>query len=128
MSASYLSDALGNLVLFALAVSSGFRSVSFGMDQEPGEYRWVAELEEPNVVSLRILAFPELRGNKPNAVGQTLFQVSLRPVVIAQAIVEAADRVLETHGLKDYRDKWADHGFPERELALLKASVAGWQQ
>lgn len=128
VSASYLSDALRNLVLFALAISSGFRSASFGMDEEPGEYRWLAELEEANLVKLRVLEFPELWGQKPNSMGKTLFEASFRPVVVAEAVVEAADRVLEAHGANGYRDKWAEHGFPERELTLLKASVAGWQQ
>ena len=37
VTASYLSDALRHLVLAATAVLSGFRSVTFGFDEEPGE-------------------------------------------------------------------------------------------
>jgi hypothetical protein len=128
LSASYLSDALGNMLLFALAVSAGFRSVSFGMDEEPGEYRWVAELVEPNWLNLRILQFGQLWGSEPNSAGRLLFEAKVRPVILAEAIAEAAERVLQAHGLAGYAERWSEHKFPERELALLRYSIARWQQ
>lgn len=98
------------------------------MDEEPGEYRWVAELAELNVVNLRVLEFPELWGNKPDAEGKCLFEARLSPVVFAEAVIVAAEQVLEAHGADGYRKKWIEHGFPERELTLLKESIAGWHQ
>jgi hypothetical protein len=65
VSASYLSNALGNLVLSAVAVASGFRITEFGFDEEPGEYRWVIEAVDNSVIRLRILEFKELWGMSP---------------------------------------------------------------
>ena len=65
--ASYLSDALRNLVLAGTAVASGFTRVSFGFDEEPGEYRWVITSPRLNEIELEILSFDELWGGKPDA-------------------------------------------------------------
>ena len=123
ISASYLSDALGNLILSALAVASGFRSVSFGFDQEPGEYRWIIETVDTDLVRLRIVEFGELWGNKPDDAGRLHFEVSMRPRQYAEAVASAAEDVLVAHGLNGYAERWADHKFPERELTLLRSAI-----
>lgn len=128
LSASYLSDALGNLVLFALAVASGFHSASFGFDEEPGEYRWVAEATGANLTRLRVFEFQELWGRKPNKDGRLLLEVELKPLDLAEAVSTAADSVFERYGLKGYAERWAEHPFPERELGLLKSTVQAWHQ
>ena len=45
VSASYLSDALGKLVLAGVAVLADAQSVAVGFDEEPGEYRWAIVLQ-----------------------------------------------------------------------------------
>ena len=69
MSASYLSDALGKLVLAGVAVLAGAQSVSVGFDEEPGEYRWAIVMADSGVVRVEILEFQELWGNRPDAEG-----------------------------------------------------------
>ncbi|MFC0350635.1 hypothetical protein [Undibacterium danionis] len=128
LSASYLSDALGNLVLFACAAGSGFHSVSFGFDEEPGEYRWVAESIDANLLLVRILEFPDLWGHKPNTEGKVLLEFQIAPRLLAQAVFATANEVLQKYGSKGYAEKWALHSFPERELAMLKTAIDGWQQ
>lgn len=128
LSASYLSDALGNLVLFACAVGSGFHSASFGFDEEPGEYRWVAETIDANLLQVRILEFSELWGRKPNSEGKVLLGFNITPRLLADAVFATASEVLQKYGSKGYAEKWAEHPFPERELAMLKTAIEGWQQ
>ena len=124
ITASYLSDALGNLVLAAYAALSGFREVSFGFDEEPGEYRWVLEATDVNEIQIRLLCFDELWGNKPNTEGKVLFCTKCRPVVFARAVHRAATAVLQEHGETGYLEKWSEHPFPTRQLALLSESLA----
>ena len=54
ISASYLSDALGNLVLAAVAVLAGAHSISVGFDEEPGEYRWAVVRTDNGTLRLTI--------------------------------------------------------------------------
>lgn len=128
VSASYLSDALGNLVLSALAVASGFRTVEFGFDEEPGEYRWVIEATDNNSVRVRLLEFPELWGHKANDVGRLLLEASITPLLYAKAVQTCAAAVLQEHGVKGYAEKWAEHPFPQQELELLGNAIAGWER
>ena len=128
ISASYLSDALGNLVLSALAVASGFRSMSFGFDQEPGEYRWIIETTDTELVRLRIVEFEELWGNKSDDAGRLRLEVSMRALQYAEAVASAAEDVLLAYGLKGYAERWAEHKFPERELTLLRSAIESRHQ
>jgi len=66
VSASYLSDALGKLVLAGVGVLAGAHSVSVGFDEEPGEYRWAIVLTD-NGVQVDISSFQELWSNRPDA-------------------------------------------------------------
>ncbi|MCV2423489.1 hypothetical protein [Paucibacter sp. DJ2R-2] len=124
VSASYLSDALGNLVVAAFSALSGFASISFGFDEEPGEYRWVIEQTEPNQIQIQILEFEDLWGCKPNADGKVLLSTTCRPLVFAAAVQRAAAAVLAEHGEEGYLGKWMEHPFPIRQLSLLSELVA----
>jgi hypothetical protein len=127
LGASYLSDALGNLVLSAIASVSGFRSSTFGFDEEPGEYRWVIESTDVNTISVEVLEFQELWGTKPNTEGKSLFRTVCAPITYARAVAMAANSVLEEHGLDGYLGKWMEHAFPERQLQLLEERIASVQ-
>lgn len=69
VSASYLSDALGNLVLAAVAVLAGAHSISVAFDEEPGEYRWPVVRTDGGTVRLTVLMFqePGVIGRMPRA-------------------------------------------------------------
>lgn len=124
VTASYLSDALGNLVLAALGTLAGFKSVAFGFDEEPGEYRWVIQQTDANEIRIEVLSFDELWGNKPNAEGRVLISTVCRPVVFAAAVQKAATAVLAQYGEEGYHAKWVEHPFPSRQLTLLAELVA----
>ena len=109
VTASYLSDALRNLLLAATAVVSEFRRVTFKFDEEPGEFRWVISntLWE---IDLSILEFHELSGDKPDAEGMVRFRTVCRPRTFAEAVRDAATEVLSKLGESGYAEQW--HGFP----------------
>lgn len=127
LSASYLSDALGNLVLAAIATLSGFRICTFGFDEEPGEYRWVIEAIDTNIVKVEVLEFSELWGKLPNSDGKLLITFKCAPLVFAKAVHEAALAVLNKYGVTGYNDKWSEYPFPERQVAVLGETIAAYE-
>jgi hypothetical protein len=124
ITASYLSDALGSLVLAATGVLSGFRAVTFGFDEEPGEYRWVIRAIDLNEIEIRLLDFRSVLGNMPDDEGRLLFATRCRPAVFARAVHGAAAAVLEKHGEGGYWERWAEHPFPRLQLELLSRLLA----
>jgi hypothetical protein len=123
ITASYLSDALGRLVLGALGVLAGFHSVGFGFDEEPGGYRWLIEATDGDKVQVRLLAMEP--GAGPHHAGaRVLFDTLCRPLTFARAVQAAASDVLLVHGEAGYRSRWAEHDFPARPLHLLTEALA----
>lgn len=124
VTASYLSDALGNLVLGAVSMLSGITSVSFGFDEEPGEYRWNVHLSGPTEITLSIFSFFGPLGNQPSTEGESIFCVTCPLLEFGKAVQAAAMSVLAVHGLAGYREEWAMHPFPSKALDLLNEYVA----
>jgi hypothetical protein len=118
--ASYLSDALGDLVLSAIAVTSLFRRVTFSFEEEPGERRWVISSPRINEIDVRIFSFPDRWNDSPDEAGTLLFQTRCLPVTYAEAVFDAASRVLEEHGTAGYLEAWAEHPFPAARLVDLE--------
>jgi hypothetical protein len=125
LSASYLSDALGKLILAAGAILAGAHSVSVGFDEEPGEYRWSIVRTDGDTVRLSILSFQHLWGNLPDADGTPLLSVSCDPLDFAKSVCEAAEAVLKKHGVAGYKERWCDD-FPSQQLDLLRSYIAAW--
>jgi hypothetical protein len=119
VSASYLSNALRNLVLAANAALTGFTRLSFGFDEEPGEYRWVLSSPRPNEIEVEIIEFQELWGWKPDSEGKSLFKARCQPIDFAKAVHAAATKILETHGQNGYLEKWSEHPFPMAQYVDL---------
>jgi hypothetical protein len=126
LSASYLSDALGKLVLAAATVLAGAHSVSIGFDEEPGEYRWSLVRTTDDAMCVSILSFQELWGNLSDTDGAPMLSFSCTPLDFGKAVGEAVEAVLAKHGLVDYRKRWG-HDFPSKELDLLRSRIAAWE-
>lgn len=124
LTASYLSDALKNLVLAANGVLANFSALTFSFEEEPGEFRWVITSLRPNEIQLEVLWFPETWGGRPNAEGSSVYVSSCRPLVFAKAVAGAAKQVLDTHGEKGYREMWDEHPFPMAQYIELTSELA----
>jgi hypothetical protein len=123
LTASYMSDALGKLVLGALGIQSGLQTVAFSFDEEPGEYRWVIRALEPSDVEIELYAFDKVTNGNGIAHGRPLFSTMCPSTVFAKAVRDAATGLLEQHGERGYRDRWAEHPFPTRLLYLLSETL-----
>jgi hypothetical protein len=124
ITASYLSDALGNLVATALATLAGHEPQTTSFDEEPGEFRWILEPISSNLRSLQILEFPQLWGDKPNSEGKEVFRAEVTPLDFGRAIHAAAEKVLEKHGADGYAKSWIQHQFPLEKFRSLGDAIA----
>jgi hypothetical protein len=124
VTASYLSDALGNLVLAAVALLSRFNGLSFSFDEEPGEFRWVFTPTRVNEVEFKILGFDDLYHHKPDSEGRLLFRTVCIPETFAKAVHQAATKVLAEHGEAGYGTEWCEYPFPTERLNDLSRLLA----
>lgn len=122
LSASYLSDALGDLVTATVALPRALSTVRVSWAEEPGEYRWLLERTEEQV-SIRILWFDTSPGRADDAAGRCLLDASCVVTEFQRAVAEAAHALLARWGASGYRDQWVEHDFPTDALARLDASL-----
>jgi hypothetical protein len=127
LTASYLSDALASLILGAVAVLANAASVSFGFDEEPGEYRWAISRTTATEIKVRLLEFEELWSNKPDSDGQVMAEFVCNALEFGVAVQAAANEVLARHGLLGYKEAWVEHEFPSKQLDLLSDYVSKWK-
>ena len=128
MSASYLDDALGDLLRAVVGLMNGVEDTTASFAEEPGEYRWRFRQIAQDKVSVRILEFDELWGNQPDEEGKILLNAECRLRTFAGAVLSASQRVLEKHGLQGYKEEWDAHDFPldlQQQLKRLLDSGEG---
>jgi hypothetical protein len=120
VSASYLGDALGNLVLAACAALRYFDRISFCFEEEPGEYRWVIQSPRLNEIELKIFEFTESWASRPDAQGKLLFSTKCLPLTFAQAVHATTTKLLSELGESGYHEQWSEHPFPILPLRELE--------
>ena len=112
VTASYLSDGLGELADAIRHISAGGETAKCSFDEEPGEYRWIFNKLINQRIRIVLLFFDELWGGKPDTEGQLLVDelCDLRELDIATKIM--LENVLLENGLDGYKEKWSEHDFP----------------
>lgn len=122
VTASYLGDALGDLLLAVWRVLDGDTDARCSWWEEPGESRWIF-VRDHQRVSLQILEFDRLWSDEPDENGRVIFQTSQPPHTVALAFAAGAAACLNAWGLQGYREKWVDHDFPVDQLAAIEAAA-----
>jgi hypothetical protein len=128
VTASYLDDALGDLLRAVVSLMSGVQNTTASFAEEPGEYRWRFRQILPDKLGVRILWFDELWGHRPDEEGKTIFDAECRLRTFAGAVLSASQQVLQEHGSEGYKDQWVDHEFPldlQQQLKNLLDSNEG---
>ncbi|MCT9091201.1 hypothetical protein N4G70_20385 [Streptomyces sp. ASQP_92] len=118
---SYCTHALADLLtgVAGLYGADAARRVSF--DMEPPEVRWVLRAGG-KTVGIDIYWFPDLHESfrLPDGDGELRWSSVQPRRVVAHAVLEAAQGVLDKHGAKGYRKQWGDEPFPAAELGELR--------
>lgn len=97
LSASYLNDALGDLVRAAAAIASGASQACLTWMEEPGEFRWILMVHDDHTLHLTIRWFDDW-GYEDDAEGRELLHASCPVRSFCEAIVDGAQRGLDLHG------------------------------
>jgi hypothetical protein len=123
LSASYLTDALGDLLRAVLTLKDGARSARVSWEEEPGEFRWLFTRAH-EAVDVRVLWFNDQLPQFPDADGQERIAGRVAVDVLAAAVAAGAREVLERYGAKGYHERWVEHPFPTAELDALECGAA----
>ena len=124
ISASYMSDALGDLSRAVLELVQGEGESRCSFEEEPGEYRWIFTRTDGEAgVDLHILWFNDAFEKQPDERGKEVFAAATTMPELVRALVAALDEVRDSHGVEGYRERWVEHDFPEDEHAALAAAA-----
>lgn len=125
LTASYLSDALGDLVRAANAMATGAPRALAEFLEEPGLYSWSLERAgSAGEMSLTVREGAAPSRDRPDPEGALLLSCNSTVLDFARAVERAATAVLTEYGAAGYRAKWVEYAFPLRELESLRAAIA----
>ena len=110
LTASYISDALGDLLEAVRRLSEVAEVVRVSWEEEPGEYRWLLQ-REGSGVDIRILTFGDFEDHEADDMGQEMIQGRVTLDALVRVVAAAARDVLETHGESGYKERWDQHPF-----------------
>ncbi len=119
--ASYISNALGDLLYAVWRITQGESTSRCSWDDEPGEWRWIMTRDDREV-SLRILWFDGRRPPRADEHGELIYQTQQDVRVFARAFALGASRTLAENGEEGFRDRWGTP-FPTRKLEVLQAAL-----
>lgn len=123
VTASYLTDALADLLDATNLIVAGEAAVRFSFEEEPGEYRWIFRQTAEKCLTVKILWFPDQWEKKADSEGKTIFVATCSSESFCWAVAEAASNLLDEHGLREYRRIWGS-AFPEEEYIKLCNSLS----
>lgn len=121
--ASYISNALGDLLRALVVLTSGSTEAHCSWEEEPGEYRWLFSVVVERA-TLRVLWFDEMWDRLPDGRGRLVFRTEQPLVEMLRAITDGAANVLQGHGEAGYFMQWAEHSYPTAELEFLHEWLA----
>lgn len=120
LSASYLRDALGDLLRATLAIAAGDGEARCSWEEEPGEYRWILN-RAGDALSVTVLEFHDIYDEQPDEAGKAVIDATCTVAGFIGAIAGGAQRLLDELGPDEYLKRWVDDPFPTEELAELQA-------
>lgn len=123
ITASYLEDALGDLLEAVGVLLEGAQEARCSWAEEPGEYRWLFDRADSDV-RLRVLAFRDLYSPESDDRGHVVFETKTPLREMAEAVADGAQRVLDEYGEAEYQRRWVEHPFPIGHLELIRAHLA----
>jgi hypothetical protein len=128
VTASYLSDAFGNLVLSAVTMLKWFNAVSFSFEEEPGEFKWELQSLPDNHLDVKLFEGYRDHGSTPHWKYKVIFEKTSTPLEFGRAVAAAGKALLEEYGEAGYLEKWVEFPFPTENFRQLDQLVTYWSQ
>ncbi|MFD1722933.1 hypothetical protein [Amnibacterium endophyticum] len=122
MTASYLTDALGELLQALMSLVNGSLITECEWTQEPGGWRWEFRRPDEAAVDL-VIAFKEDAYTQPwisIESAQVRLQERLPLTEVIEAITAGSRRCFEQWGLSGFAEQWDEHPFPLLQLKALE--------
>ena len=121
--ASYLNDAVGDMLAAVAVVARGAEESTFSFHEEPQEVRWRLHRVGPERLRVRIIRLEDAFHHLPDEAGEVLLDAECRTRTFAGEVLSAAQRILEEHGLAGYRTEWGMYDFPKERMRALEAAL-----
>jgi hypothetical protein len=128
LTASYLSDALANLLEAVISLASGAVHATCVWDEEPGQYRWTFD-RVGAAIHLRITAFdfpydPDGNETLEEGLEFPVFETAIEFRELERSVANAAKEVLDYYGELQYAQMWVMYPFPTALLERLQSLIA----
>jgi hypothetical protein len=133
ITASYLSDALADLLEAVVGLLAGADETRCCWAEEPGQYRWIFQ-RYGRRVDLDVLWFdddynPEIDFRGADEHGKLVFSTQQSLSVLAAAIADGAGLVLAEYGEEGYLEQWHLYPFPTEALVQVQTLLSdGWPE
>jgi hypothetical protein len=121
--ASYMTDALGDLIRAALALAGGSSDQKVVWVEEPGCSEWVL-IRDSETLRVQIVHYDGLSPTHLGDLGVPELDASCSTAEFLNAIYLGADAALSAHGPDRYKELWRAHEFPVADLGTLGTYVA----
>lgn len=121
--ASYLSDALGDLVHAVVQLLEGAASASCNWEQEPGAARWLLDRHGDDlhitIMQTDSSSYEWSESADPRTF-ETVFESCCSLRQFASQVIEQLDALLASVGVKGYAERWLEAPFPVEGYERLK--------
>jgi hypothetical protein len=121
LTASYLSDALGDLVRAVVDILGPAPESESRFMEEPGEYRWLFTKPSAGRVRVRILWYDDYPKQPDHPSDRTELDAECRLRSFAGAILAGAQQIHRQNGEKGYLELWRNHPYPTELVDRLKS-------
>lgn len=119
MMASYLSDALGDLVGALLQLANGRSSAECYWAKDPGSWHWVFLRPNETDVEVRI-GLSGYDSSAPWLPDEPKLHTRVTLVELVRAVVDGAQRCVDTFGAEGFARQWIEHPFPALQVDALQ--------
>ena len=124
LTASYLSDALGDLTAAVVALLGGAEEQMVCWEEEPGEYRWYFTRAGAQV-RVRIAWVPDNEPGRMRPREEEVFVASCALARLAAQVRGALRQLLAEHGAAGYLAGWIRYPFPMADFQRLVEATRG---
>ena len=121
LSASYLSDALNDLVAAVVSLLRGNSEATAVFEEEPGRFTWRLERLSPERVRVCIYSLLTEEESQAGPDGALIFDAECDARAFGMAVKMELERLWRELGPVGYKEKWVEHDFPQQRLIELRA-------
>lgn len=123
VTASYLSDALGDLADAVISIADGAKEAQAAFTEEPGTYLWKF-MQDGKDVHMEIHEYADwLNDDIEDEPSKLIIEGTCTRLALMHAMVWCMKDVLDEYGFDCYLTKWIEHPFPIDKFNYLRSKL-----